>query len=124
MTKREKIIDLIQKMSASEQVCLHNEYCYNVNNFDDEIFDIDRLDEICSGQDVYWIACRIYFGDFNPHCEYITFDAYGNFQSISELGVLDYINEAEIADYILENDEDFDNNDIRYILDDVRGMED
>lgn len=119
MTKREKIIDLIQKMNKPDAVALHNKYCYATNCFDDEIFDSDRLDEICYGQGAFWIACRVYYGDFNPNSEYIKFDSYCNFQSIYNYNLFDYIDENEIADYILKNDNDFDNNDIKYILDDI-----
>ena len=123
MTKLEKIIDLIQEMDTSEQVCLHNEYCYKTNCFDDEIFTIDQLDELCNGQDLYWVACRCFYGDFNPTAEYIKFNGYGNFQSIYQFEIPNYIDENEIANYILDNDVDFENNDIRYILDDIDEME-
>lgn len=119
MTKREKIIDLIQEMDTSEQVYLHNEYCYATNNYDDEIFTIDQLDELCSGQDAFWVACRCFYGDFKPSAEYIKFNGYGNFQSIYQFEIPDYIDENEIATYILDNDIDFENSDIRYILDDI-----
>ena len=119
MTKLEKIIDLIQEMSKPDAIALHNEYCNNVSKFDDEIFDIDELEEICQGQDAYWLACRIFYGDFNPTADYFKFNGYGNLQSIFTYCVFDYIDENEIATYILENDEDFSNNDIRYILDDI-----
>ena len=121
MTKREKIIDLIQEMNKADAVALHNEYCYETNNFDDEIFDIDRLDEICSGQDAYWLACRIFYGDFNPNYDHFKFNGYGNLQSIAPYNVFVYIDETEIADYIIENDNDLYNNDIRYILDEIEG---
>lgn len=119
MTKREKIIDLIQEMNKPDAVALHNEYCYATYNFDDEIFNSDNLDEICNGQDAFWIVCRAYYGDFNPNSKYIKFDGYGNFQSIYNYNIFDYIDANEIADYILENDNDFGNNDIRYILDEI-----
>lgn len=124
MTKKEKIIDLIQEMGAADAVYMHNAYCYQTNNLDDEIFDFDRLDEICNGQDIFWISCKIFYGDFNPNYDYIKFNGYGNFQSIAKYCIFDYIDENEIAEYIIENDVDFDNNDIRYILDDIDEMED
>lgn len=119
MTKREKLIDLIQEMNKPDAISLHNDYCYETSNFDDEIFDIDRLEEICDGRDAWWLACRIFYGDFNPNYDYLKFNGYGNLQSIATYNVLDYIDESEIADYIIENDEDFCNNDIRCILDEI-----
>ena len=119
MTKREKIIDLIQEMNKADAVVLHNEYCYATDSFDDEIFEIDRLDEICDGQDAHWMACRIFYGDFNPTADYFKFNGYGNLQSIFTYNIFDYIDECEIADFILEKDNDLCNDDIRFILDDI-----
>lgn len=119
MTKREKLIDFIQEMDYRDVVALHNEYCYKTNCFDDEIFTIDQLDELCNGQDAEWIANRVYFGDYNPSAEYLKFSAYGNFQSIFNHELFDYIDENEIADYILENNDHLYNDDILYILDDI-----
>ena len=123
MTKREKLIDYIQQMNKADAVVLHNNWCYETNNFDNEIFDIERLEEICDGQSAYWMACRIFYGDFNPTYDYFKFNGYGNLQSIASYNVFDYIDECEIADYILENDNDFYNDDIRFILDDIEEME-
>ena len=117
MTKREKIIDLIQEMSIPDAVMLHNEYCYETNCYDDEIFDSDRLNEICEGQDAEWIIHRAYFGDYHPQADYIKFNGYGNFKSIFNYEIFEYIDEIEISEYILEHDEDFGYDDIRYILD-------
>ena len=119
MTKLEKLIDYIQELSTPAAVALHNEYCFATNNYDDEIFDNDNIDEMCGGQGVYWIACRVFYGDYNPNSEYVKFNGYGNFQSIYNYNISDYIDENEIANYIIDNDEDFGENDIRYILDDI-----
>lgn len=119
MTKLEKIIDLIQEMNKPDVIALHNEYCYATNNYDDEIMDSDRLNEICNGQDAEWVANRVYFGEYHPQAEYIKFNGYGNFKSIFNYEVLDYIDENEIANYIIDNDIDFEIDNIRYILDDI-----
>lgn len=119
MTKLEKLIDYIQELSTPAAVALHNEYCYATNNYDDEIFDNDNINEMCAGQDAYWIACRVFYGDYNPNSEYVKFNSYGNFQSIYNYNIFDYIDENEIANYIIDNDEDFGESDIRYILDDI-----
>lgn len=116
MTKLEKIIKCIQNMTANEMVSLHNEYCYETNCFDDEIFDTDRLDEICNGQSVEWIIHRVYFGEYHPQADYIKFNGYGNFQSIFKYELSEYIDETAIAEYIIENDECFYNDDIKAIL--------
>lgn len=119
MTKREKLIDLLQNMNDSDMVGIHNEYCGMVNRCDDNIYDIDLFDEIMQGLDPYTIACRVAYGDFNGGYEYFRFNGYGNIESICKYDVERFIDINEIVDYILENDEDMGYNDILYILDDV-----
>lgn len=119
MTKKEKLIDLIQDMGYSEQMILHNEYCYKINNYDNEIFDMDSFDEIFDNYTPTQMANSVHFGQYNPGHEYFTFNGYGNIETIPKYQLSDYIDGVEITNYILENDIDFDNNDIRYILDDI-----
>lgn len=119
MTKREKLIDLLQEINYPELVLLHNDYCYAINNPDDEIFEIGLFDEIFNGCDPFDIATKIYYGDFHPGYEYFKFNGYGNIQSICKWELDKYIDILEIVDYILEKNFDFDNNDILYILDDI-----
>ena len=118
MRELDRIIECIQEMTTSELVSLHNEYCYAANNYDDEIMNSDRLDEICDGQDATWIANRVYFGEYHPQASYIKFNAYGNFQSIFEYEISQYIDETAIAEYIIENNECFCNDEIKEILED------
>ena len=47
-------------------------------------YDMDSLDDFMSGQDAHFIACRVYFGDFNPTDDYFNFDGYGNLKSYNE----------------------------------------
>ena len=117
MTKREKLIELIQEMSVADTVSLHNEYCYETNCYDNEIFDADRLDEICEGQSATWIMNRVHFGDYHPQANYIKFNGYGNFQSIFDYEIFEYIYEQDIVDYILEHDTNLNNDDIQEVLD-------
>lgn len=123
MTKKERLIDLLQEMNHSELVLLHNDYCAAIDDFDNQIYDIDQLDEICQGQDAHWVACRVFFGDFNPSFEYFKFNAYGNIQSICKWGLDRFVDIPEIVDYILEHDFSFENNDVLYILDDIEEEE-
>lgn len=117
MTKKEKLIDLLHKMSDFEIVHIHNEYCQNVNYFDDEIFTLDMWDDIFHGSDTFDIACKVYYGDFKPTCEYFKFNGYGNIQSICKYEIDRYVDINEIVDYAIENNIDFDNRDILCILD-------
>lgn len=119
MTKREKLINLLQEMNDCGIVMLHNEYCYKVNNFDDEIFTIDMFDEILQGSEPWDIATKVFFGDFNPSYEYFKFNAYGNIKSLCKWELYQVIDISEIVDYIIKNNCYFDNDEILYILDDI-----
>ena len=98
---------------------LWNEYCNETNNFDDHIYDLDAFDEVCHGQDWHWIACRVFYGDFNPNDNYIMFDGYGNFKSMYT--VQDEIYIEDIIDYIIDNNDALYNDDIQAILDEFEG---
>lgn len=119
MTKREKLIDLLQEMNYPDIVPLYNDYCNAINDFDNQIYDLDQFDEMFNSLDPFDIATKIYYGDFNPAYEYFKFNGYGNIQSICKWEIDRYIDINDIVDYILDNDCDFDSNDILYILDDV-----
>jgi hypothetical protein len=119
MTKREQLIELLEEMDYPNLIDLHNEYCYKTNSFDNEIFDIDRFDEMMEHLQPWDIACSVHFGHFNPGNEYFTFNGYGNIESIPKYQLEDYIYISEIVDYILETHCYFDDNDILYILNDI-----
>lgn len=115
--KKELIVELLENMNDVELLSVHKEYISEINCFDDEIYTLDDLDMIAEGQDAYWLLCRAYFGDFNPTVDYFKFNGYGNFQSIYSYELSEYIDFKEIAEYCVENDNDFYNDEIRGILD-------
>lgn len=119
MNKKEKLIDYLQELSDSELVYMHNEYCYSTNHYDDEIFLSDMFDEIFSSYEPWEIACKIHFGDFNPSYDYFKFNGYANIVSLHKWDIDKYVEIVDIVDYILENDVDFDDNNIRHVLDDI-----
>lgn len=79
--KVEAIKNIINDMSESQAVALHNEWCYETDNYDDEIIEMERFDEICEGMKPIDIARSIVYGDFNPHHDYFHYNSYGNFES-------------------------------------------
>ena len=79
--KVEAIKNIIEGMDDSDAVALHNEYCYETNDYDDEIIDMARFDELCGGMTPSDIARSIFYGDFNPNHDYFHFSGYGNFES-------------------------------------------
>ena len=115
MTKTEMIKDLLENMSESQLYIIVNEYFDKTNYYDDRIYDMDEFDEIMSGMSPSDIATKIFYGDFRPNDNYFRFDGYANLESFDYIS--DEVDLEEVADYIVDNDEDFDNGDIREILD-------
>ena len=123
MNKKERITEMLQGMNDSYLLAIHREYIYKCNRWDDEIFETNMIDEIFSGQSPEYILCRAYYGDFDPNADYFTFNGYGNLQSVYSYELCDYIDIEDMAVYCIENNDDFDDDDIRDILDDRGGDE-
>ncbi len=130
--KNEMLRDLFTSFDDSVLITLWNEYCYECNMYDDEIFDNDTLEEMikCSNEDgLYWIN-RFFYGsdDYtdngsaNPNRNYFKFDGYGNIVSFDYIynqfsDTFNHIDIDDVIDYIIENDNDFNYPEIRDILD-------
>lgn len=117
MTKAEMIKDLLENgMSDSYLLMIYNEYLNKVEYYDDRIYNMDdEFDEMMNGMKPLDIALKIFYGDFRPNDHYFKFDGCANLYSFDYLS--DEIDFEEIADYIVDNNEDFDDIDIREILD-------
>ena len=131
MNKREEIRNILTKISDEELVSIWNEYCYNTNHFDDEILDYERMEETIENSTeggLYWVNRFFYGRDWygenesaNPNRNYFTFNGYGNIISFDYLynaykDEFYNIDECDLIDYIIENREDFNNSEIREIL--------
>lgn len=113
--KVEAIKNIIEDMDDSDAVALHNEYCYETNNYDDEIFEMERFDEICEGMEPSDIARSIFYGDFNPNHEYFHYDGYGNFESTG--CPTDWIYPGDIAREVVDRECAFENDEIQEEID-------
>ena len=113
-----KIIECINEMDTDELIQLHNEYCDAVNDLDSYIYSMDDFEILCSGQSAEWIACRIFYGSFNPNNEYVMFNGYGNFISACDYSIKEHIYIDDIAGYIIRSNDSLYNDDIQEILDD------
>ena len=109
--KIEAIRSIIEDMSDSDAVALHNEYCYETNDYDDEIIDMERFDEICEGMKPSEIARSIVYGDFNPNHDYFHFNGYGNFESTND--PTDWIYPGDIAREVVDREKSFENDEIQ-----------
>ena len=113
--KVEAIKNIIEDMDDSDAVTLHNKYCYETNDYDDEIIEMERFDEICEGMTPSDIANHIFYGDFNPNHEYFHYDGYGNFESTSD--PTDWIYPGDIARDVVNRECAFGNDEIQEEID-------
>ena len=113
--KIEAIKNIIEDMDESDAVALHNEYCYETNDYDDEIIDMERFDEICEGMTPSDIANHIFYGDFNPNHNYFRYDGYANFESTDY--PTDWIYPGDIAREVVDRECSFENDEIRKEID-------
>ena len=113
--KIEAIKNIIACMGESDAVALHNEYCYETNDYDDEIIEMERFDEICEGMTPSDIANHIFYGDFNPNHDYFHFNGYGNFESTNY--PTDWIYPGDIAREVVDRECAFENDEIQEKID-------
>lgn len=114
--KKAVLIETIENLSDRDLINLHNEWCYDNNNYDDEIIEMERFDEICDGMKPIDIATSIaYGGGFNPNDDYFHFNGYGNLESLSDLGSEIY--PSDIADDVLRTGKSYECDDIKDLLD-------
>lgn len=113
--KVEAIKNIIKDMDDSDAVALHNEYCYETNDYDDEIIEMERFDEICEGMTPSDIARSIVYGDFNPNHNYFHFNGYGNFEPTVD--PTDWIYPGDIAREVVDRECAFENDEIQEEID-------
>ena len=91
----------------------------HLNRYDTE-YDLDMFAE---GNNAYWLACRIHFGNFNPNDDYFNFNSYGNLQSFSEYEYNKMIDDEkeQIIETALELHEQG-NIDIQWIIDEYMNL--
>lgn len=117
MTRKEKfeaIQAIIDEMAEDEKMQLWNEYCYDSNRYDDEIFNFDSLCEMCENQPPEWIIGRVYFGKFEYNSPYYRFNGYGNFESVWNVENDCYF--EEMIGYMIDNEFSAGNDDIAEVL--------
>ena len=117
----EKIKKVLMEEISYDNLAILVSECNSWNrSFEDlERFDTEYdLDMFAEGNNAYWLACRIHFGDFNPNDEYFNFDGLGNLQSFNEYEYNEMINDEkeEIIEMALELHEQG-SIDIQWIID-------
>lgn len=114
--KQKAIEEILDNLSGDALVDVNNAYQECVNG-DKYIYSTDDFDELMNGETPSEIASRVAFGDYNPFHKWFWFNGYGNIVSGDYPDRADGWFASDIAEYAVENDEDFGRSDIMDILD-------
>mgnify|MGYP001861285896 CR=1 FL=1 len=109
---REELMELIEGMDINEQYSIFCEYCEESGYYDDRPESSIDFDELCCGMTPTEILEK--YSDI-VYCDYFYYDGYGNPTEWDGIETNSSI--EEVVDYIIENDEDLYNSDIRDLLD-------
>ena len=112
---REEVLEMLRDMNDSDLVAVHNEYCDKVRYYDDRIYDMYEINDLLYGRSPLEIITDA--RDVDANDSYIRYDGYGNLESTDY--PQDWMDLDKIADYIVETGEDFGNDDIRDLLDEI-----
>src|SRR5574344_2779964 len=107
---RKEITEIIEEMDINEQYSLYCEYCEKANYYDDRPESVDSIDELCCGMKPSEIIST--YGDMDLGWDYFQFNGYG--YPIEWEGI-DCV--SDVVDYIIENENGLENDDIQEILD-------
>lgn len=109
---KEELMELIEGMDINEQYSIFCEYCEKSGYYDNRPESMIFFDDLCSGMTPTEIL-ETYSDVVN--CDYFYFNGYGNPDSWEGIETNSSI--EEVVYYIIENDDDLYNGDIRDLLD-------
>ena len=116
-----EVREYLDTLDDGEKVNIWNNYTEATNNPDDRIYNMDEFDEIFSDTKPWEIARACFYSRrFSPSDSWFWFNGYGNVESadyISDHDDRSPIDLDEVAEYIVSNDDELLNDDIRAILD-------
>ena len=90
-------------MNIAEKVHLLNEYCEDMQYYDNRIYDFDEptFSEIITDP---WEAMRsTVFGDVNFTHDYFHFNGYGNIETLSDWKIDEFFEESDFQEWAIEN---------------------
>ena len=98
-------VELVKRLEDSDLVALHNRYCDEMIAPDNEIYtnDSEFLDLFQEGNDAHWLACRVFYGDYNPCHDWVAVNGYGNLVSSDYPSDLMSYSYEELARFLEEN---------------------
>lgn len=107
-----KIIEYLENLDDQTLLELHNDYCDHNSYYDDHIYYMSDLNELLYGKAPSEIIDLA--GDINTNDDYLQYTIYG-VQSFDRIS--DYVDLDALADYIIDEDEDLNDDELREILD-------
>ena len=117
---KERLTDYIDGLRDADLVMLHNAYSEAVGYNDDRIFDNDE-DTINGFFSTPWDALEHIADGYSNYHNYAKYDGQGYLESSSHPE--EWVEKDDIVDYIIENDDDLGDRDIRDILDECEEEE-
>lgn len=115
--KRDVVENAVDNLNESDLMYIWNEYCDYNNYCDDRVYYVSDLDELCYSMKPTEIISR--YGDLDGF-EYFTDGVYTEGSN----DLLDLIDYGALIDYIIDNEEDFDNSDIADALEEIEEEDD
>ena len=95
--------DLLDFEDVELVLRLWNEYCMDNNMFDDQVYDND--DVFMSQFTQMEVAQKVYYGNYDYHDSWITFNGMGNFQTFAFTSELyEYLPLQEMIDWYNQED--------------------
>lgn len=121
--KVEQIKSILNDMYDDEIIAVHNRYC-DANHYEDQIFSNDdfALDEVMGECTFSEAACKLHNSDYNYNDTYFWFDGYANLKSSNN--PFDNIFVGDIARYVVDNEDDLGDMDLREAIEGWQEEED
>lgn len=94
--RKAAVLEALENMDQNTLLAAWDEYARE-NRPDDEIFTWDEFDELFGDQPATWVIDRIYYGDYNPDAELLTFNGYGNIVSVFWSNIESYMDFDDMA---------------------------
>lgn len=113
MTKEERLQNIIDNMEDDELISAWNERCDSYSYDDDHIYYMYEIDELFHDVKVSEFLSNL-ADDFRVGDAYFKDGVFG-IESFDD--IYDVIDDDDLIEYIINEDEDFGNDDIREILD-------
>lgn len=113
MTKEERLQNIIDNLDESEVLTMWNERCDSNYYDDDRIYYMSELDDLFGKM---WASDFLdkFDRDFDGSDDYFKYGVWG-VESFND--IYDVVDDDELITYIIDEDEDFNNDEIREILD-------